>query len=654
MLLAQRGMTIMCFYDNRKEGSNVYCYGISNNYIASRGGTFSNSGNAIIFNTACESLKGNYNLVNTYLNKGAGLYIGYNDINWCGRIQGAYFFYYLLNGMSVQKAINNVRTTIYSQEPNNRKKEIVDQKKVFGAYNRSVKEARMLSIIHTKMGEIKDESNDEGIKIKINGSVKLLTPHDVDHTYGFYLSEKNDFESGVMLPGFKLGSSGCRVTDGHTVELEQTLTKKELEKGKVYYVCPYLYDGESYCLAEKLEPLYVNGVETSAPEYAKGDIALLCGQFVNGKPVQEAGFRLGYDSDYNQYTDFHWDKAVGQTSATFNLSVYGLHPSMTYYYKAYIKVDGEYYYGNTISFNTDEVIDGSITNYVPQNATYVVDDDGEYVKFDFNMTYTAPPMFETTTQWGLYIANLDNTEKTYVWPATKLKISGESQNLTLYVKKSDFDQKNFSTFQATKRLKMGVYKCVKYGSDTQYYFFSPSQDVNLVYEQKPSLTFNTAYYGATKAVSQNGEEKWQTPIWGTYTVNGSFWLDKIDLVVILGNADDNVGTWKIEGDGKHDFEIYYTYSKNQSLNTAFRFDMILSNGSKVSSTNAIKITGSDKVANVSIISTTRSADSTRGGHTGRGVLKMKSFSTKPISNSGQHNERKVNERTLIAIERNNR
>lgn len=596
----ERGMTIMCFSDirnNRRE--NVYYYGISNNYIASRGGTFSNYGKAIVFNVACKSIMGNYNLANTYLNKGAGIYFGYDNSNNSGPGAGRFLFYFMLNGMSAQTAIKHVRSLRYDPDP-------YCGARLWGCLNGSVNNSRMLSLVQTKMGDIEDESDDEGTKIKVKGSVKLYSPNVVNHTYGFYLSEKNDFESGEMLPGFKLGSSGCKVTNGHTVEFEQTLTDKELEAGKSYFICPYLFDGESYCLAEKLEPLYANSVETLEPGYAKADIALLQGQFICGKAVEEAGFRIGTTEDLKEFVDIKVNEAYGRLQANYWSVVTGLHPSIKYYYKSYVKVDGKTITGNMMTLQTSRVIDGEITSYDHKASGYVVTDNNGYVGFITNMKYKAPLMSSSTTQWGIYMDNYNNTGEANGWASSLGNSATEdSQDITVLITKSWFETKNYSSFQAVKKARMGVYKVVQYdgGSDV---FFSEPQEVTFIYDQKPYLEFLS--HNCTKPVTAtdpyDGKEKWKTTVYGNYSVTGSFWVNKIDFVVESGDASDHVGTWTIEGDGTKKYSINYYTSKNlEYYSSKFRFDMILDNGARVRSANSIilEVTSSSRTTDVTPI-----------------------------------------------------
>ena len=80
----------------------VDTYIISEDYFKDSEGRFDND--AIIFNVACYSLKGNENVADNFIEKGAATYLGYNDANCRGYFAGINFFKSLLEGQSVSEA----------------------------------------------------------------------------------------------------------------------------------------------------------------------------------------------------------------------------------------------------------------------------------------------------------------------------------------------------------------------------------------------------------------------------------------------------------------------------------------------------------------------------------------------------------------------
>lgn len=86
--------------------TSIMYVGISDTYIKERmQGEFKNT---IIFNTACQSLMGNNKLASAFLDKGASLYLGYDDTNTIGKEAGPEFFNNMIDGMTVEEAFNKL------------------------------------------------------------------------------------------------------------------------------------------------------------------------------------------------------------------------------------------------------------------------------------------------------------------------------------------------------------------------------------------------------------------------------------------------------------------------------------------------------------------------------------------------------------------
>lgn len=87
------------------------CYiSVSEDLIKQSDMKFAHQGYAIVFNTACQSVMGdddnqpNYSLADAFLQKGAGAYLGYDEINGTGKHGGLEFFGRLFSGMSINRA----------------------------------------------------------------------------------------------------------------------------------------------------------------------------------------------------------------------------------------------------------------------------------------------------------------------------------------------------------------------------------------------------------------------------------------------------------------------------------------------------------------------------------------------------------------------
>ena len=74
--------------------------------------------NSIVFNIACESLKGSTDgqkLAMAFQGKGAAIYLGYDDVNNIGHKAGKEFFDNMIKGMTIEEAFNKLRGE-YRQE----------------------------------------------------------------------------------------------------------------------------------------------------------------------------------------------------------------------------------------------------------------------------------------------------------------------------------------------------------------------------------------------------------------------------------------------------------------------------------------------------------------------------------------------------------
>ena len=83
---------------------NISYVGISQKYISEKmEGRFDE---AIIFNTSCQSLKGNDGLASAFCSRGAKAYLGYDESNEIGKIAGPSFFINMMRGMTIEEAYN--------------------------------------------------------------------------------------------------------------------------------------------------------------------------------------------------------------------------------------------------------------------------------------------------------------------------------------------------------------------------------------------------------------------------------------------------------------------------------------------------------------------------------------------------------------------
>ena len=86
----------------------VYYVDLSEHAINKLFPSFNNNGKVVMFNTACESLKGNNSLGNIFIDKGAACYLGYDDSNQVGTEAGLYFWFNMLMGMTAKDAYSEI------------------------------------------------------------------------------------------------------------------------------------------------------------------------------------------------------------------------------------------------------------------------------------------------------------------------------------------------------------------------------------------------------------------------------------------------------------------------------------------------------------------------------------------------------------------
>lgn len=99
------------------------CYiTVSENLIKYSNNRFNHQGNAIVFNVACESLKGNNGLADAFIDTGAGAYLGYDAINNAGLFSSREFFGRLFSGMTINKAYETIDKCLKSNRITEKKK----------------------------------------------------------------------------------------------------------------------------------------------------------------------------------------------------------------------------------------------------------------------------------------------------------------------------------------------------------------------------------------------------------------------------------------------------------------------------------------------------------------------------------------------------
>ena len=251
-------LTVGCQKEMRDGKVNaVYYTFVSDKYIDKYGQNFSKN-DAIIINTACQSLKKNENLAKAFLDKGASCYLGYDDTNGIGHWAGYAFYTALLNGCSVKQAFDKMPSG-YKEEtgeenglPYNPHLGIVFNNNGITCIthpNTMTEEGvSKICIFHPETLSDEKKSYNNNTSISLRGRIKILNSKYFTNSfkYGFQWSTNSD----MSQPESK--ETDTKNYDDATLYMnwELTLTDKDLKSNTTYYYRAYMNDGYSYCYGD--------------------------------------------------------------------------------------------------------------------------------------------------------------------------------------------------------------------------------------------------------------------------------------------------------------------------------------------------------------------------------------------------------------------
>lgn len=250
----------------------------------------------------------------------------------------------------------------------------------------------------------------------------------------------------------------------------------------------------------------------------------------------------------------------------------------TFYFRPYLKstriksskgVDEGYIkYGNTVPY---ECFTGEIIEFNQYNAEFSTDENNNgFVMFNTTV-HASIESVKGIEEWGVYVYNLNNSGVYDYYPsefkASKLE---DFIDIDFNINKDEFDELNYGEYFASKNIEIGVYKKTENPTgmyDYLSYFYSEPETHELIYNQKPSLTFTSANVNGTEIIDQDEEEgyvRYSTSFNIAYKVNGSFWFDNLNFG-IPSDVNDNVGLVEVRnGDGSYDGSYFWEYSNTSS------------------------------------------------------------------------------------------
>ena len=141
--------------------------------------------NAIVFNVACQSLKGNTAMAENFIQKGARCYLGYNETNNVGHSAGIQFFQNMLDANCINQSLYRID---YDYRTNVLSPQITAELKYYPCNI----ESDTTHIVWPYIVEIEDLSRGGNLIVTLKGEVSHLTPNYDYQTFGFTFSSNNE------------------------------------------------------------------------------------------------------------------------------------------------------------------------------------------------------------------------------------------------------------------------------------------------------------------------------------------------------------------------------------------------------------------------------------------------------------------------------
>ena len=180
--------------------------------------------NSLIFNSACQSLKGinsvdNYSLANAFIERGAGAYWGYNETNFVGKMVGIQLYNQMLQGKTIQDAYNVVP-----------KKDVNAQLRMILGDDDNMN----ICIVHPVI-ETLDVIEIEETSVTLNG--RIIGWRNLSTEIGFCYSKDNE------IPDVKNGISYDKIDYSNKDDINinfNSVALDGLEPGTTYYYRAYM------------------------------------------------------------------------------------------------------------------------------------------------------------------------------------------------------------------------------------------------------------------------------------------------------------------------------------------------------------------------------------------------------------------------------
>lgn len=174
--------------------------------------------------------------------------------------------------------------------------------------------------------------------------------------------------------------------------------------------------------------------------------------------------------------------------------------------------------------------------------------------------------------------------------------------ITLDIPRSEFET-DYSLFTATcNKFLFATYTIDKDGKINRY----DEQEPQIIYDQKPSLTFTNVQVGSPTAYPQyddNGEflyNYYSAALQFDFNVEGAFWMNYVQSFVYGGDWEDNEGPIEIVNDGTYSNPSDMGYPDGSDMYFTYSYHIYLNNGSSISSNNSVVFGGTPTSPSASI------------------------------------------------------
>ncbi|MBR6264540.1 MAG: hypothetical protein IKR05_15190 [Prevotella sp.] len=224
--------------------------------------------NSIFFNCACQSLKGNemhstygsdnqvqsnYSLANTFLNKGLGVYLGYNESNYISPYASTCSFIYMMEGYSLDKAcyalneIARVQPFVAEKEDNEDGYggySYIDYSYLMRVPDLSNNQFGKGFIVPVQTEELSNEKANQEYNqsntVIVNGKATLLSLDEDVIKAGFAVT----YYDPIGYTQYVEAEIDPICYENNVYKFSATL--ENLERNRTYSYCAYTYDGMNY------------------------------------------------------------------------------------------------------------------------------------------------------------------------------------------------------------------------------------------------------------------------------------------------------------------------------------------------------------------------------------------------------------------------